>query len=220
MDRNEYCILLAGLKSGLFLLSAVTPFQLQSRSDEELMDQLKLGHADALSVLFDRHYRLVFSVALRILHDRGEAEDLMQDVFLEIYGKVRDFNPVRGSAKTWILQYAYHRSLNRRKYLNLRNFYDSQQGSEMDLLNIPASPNGWNGLTYRDWARVIQKGLETLNEKERKTLDLSCFQGLVLKEIAEHLEEPLPNVRNHYYRGLRKLRDFLQDRSCIRKKPA
>ena len=181
------------------------------------MEQLKLGHQDALSVLFDRHYRLVFSVALKILHDRGEAEDLMQEVFLEIYRKIENFDPTKGTAKTWILQYAYHRSLNRQKYLNLRNFYDGQDGGDIEVWELPQSHSSWNGLTFDEWARVIEKGLGTLNGKERKTLDLAYFQGLELKEIAEHLNEPFANVRNHYYRGLKKLRDFLHDRSALRK---
>ena len=95
------------------------------------MEQLRNGQADALAVLFDRHYKLVFSVALRILHDHGEAEDLMQEVFLEIYRKVESYDPEKGNAKTWILQYAYHRSLNRQKYLSIRNFYDGRQDSDL-----------------------------------------------------------------------------------------
>jgi RNA polymerase sigma-70 factor, ECF subfamily len=196
----------------------VTFFQLQS--DEELMESLKQGHSNALSILFDRHYRLVFSVALRILHDHGEAEDLMQEVFLEIYQKINQFDPSKGSAKTWILQYAYHRSLNRQRYLNLRSFYDGNASAELEQWELPQNWSRWNGLTYHEWSRVIAKGLETLSEKERQTLNLVYFQGFVLKEVAAQLSEPLPNVRNYYYRGLRKLRDFLQERSYLKKKPA
>ena len=184
------------------------------------MESLKQGHSNALSILFDRHYRLVFSVALRILHDHGEAEDLMQEVFLEIYQKINQFDPSKGSAKTWILQYAYHRSLNRQRYLNLRSFYDGNGSVELEQWELPHNWSRWNGLTYHEWSRVIEKGLETLSEKERQTLDLVYFQGFVLKEVAAQLSEPLPNVRNYYYRGLRKLRDFLQERSYLKKKPA
>ena len=198
----------------------VTPYRLQSCTDEELMEQLRVGQTDALAVLFDRHYRLVFSVALRILHDHGEAEDLMQEVFLEIYKKVENYDPDKGNAKTWILQYAYHRSLNRQKYLSVRNFYDGRQDSDLMQWELPQSPNGWNGLSYDDWAQVLEKGMATLSEKEQTTLDLAYFQGLPLKEIAAQIDEPIGNVRNHYYRGLKKLRDFLQERSCLKKKPA
>ena len=97
---------------------------LRKESDEALIDRLKSGNAEALAELFDRYSRVVFSVASRILRDRGEAEDLMQDVFLEIYRDVARFDPVRGSVRTWLLQYAYHRSLNRKKYLQRRGFYE------------------------------------------------------------------------------------------------
>ena len=209
-----------GVRSALPQRVPVTLYRLQSCTDEELMEQLRIGQADALAVLFDRHYRLVFSVALRILHDHGEAEDLMQEVFLEIYKKIEDYDPDKGNAKTWILQYAYHRSLNRQKYLSVRSFYDGRQDSDLAQWELPQSPNGWNGLSYDDWAQVLQKGMSSLSEKERMTLDLADFQGLELKEIAAQINEPLGNVRNHYYRGLKKLRDFLQERSCLKKKPA
>ena len=85
------------------------------------MEQLREGHPDALPSLFNRFYRLVLKIALRILRDPGEAEDVMQEVFFEIFNKAAQFDPAKGSTKTWIVQYAYHRSLSRRQYLSLRN---------------------------------------------------------------------------------------------------
>jgi RNA polymerase sigma-70 factor (ECF subfamily) len=73
-------------------------------SDEGMMEQVRQGHPDALPILFDRFYRLVLKIALRILRDAGEAEDLMQEVFLEIFKKSAQFDPAKGSLKTWILQ--------------------------------------------------------------------------------------------------------------------
>ena len=90
-------------------------------SDEDVMEQLRRGQPDALGILFNSFYRLVLKIALRILRDPAEAEDLMQDVFFEIYNKAAQFDAAKGSPKTWILQDAYHRSLNRRRYLSLRN---------------------------------------------------------------------------------------------------
>lgn len=196
----------------------LTDSHLHTRTDEELMEELKRGRQDALSFLFDRYYRLVFSVALKILHDRGEAEDLMQEVFIEIYRRIEIFNPAKGSAKTWILQYAYHRSLNRRKYLALRNFYDRTEETDLESYEFAHSMSEWNGLTYQEWGQMIEKGLQTLSERERRTLDLTYFQGFQLKDIAVQLGEPLSNVRNHYYRGLKKLRAFLQAHGCLNKK--
>jgi len=179
-------------------------------SDEDVMEQLREGDPNALPILFDRFHRLVLKVALRILRDAGEAEDVMQEIFLEIFKKAGQFDPAKGSAKVWILQYAYHRSLSRRQYLALRNFYDRTQTSEFDVIESQRTEAAWRGLTSQEWARVIQQGLATLNDKQRKTLELVCFQGLLLSEIAERTKESLPNVRHHYYRGLQALRKFLQ----------
>ena len=194
--------------------------KLQKSSDEELMEYLRQGQKDALSILFDRHYRLVFSVAIRIIRDHGEAEDLMQEVFLDVLRKIDQYDPAKGSAKTWILQYAYHRSLNRQKYLNLRNFYDGQEATIPIEWDQSQSSNSWNGLTFPDWASVIEKGMASLTEKERMTINRAYYQGMLLKEIADQLNEPIANVRNHYYRGLKKLRDFLQEQSCFKRKRA
>src|SRR5262247_2142062 len=188
-------------------------------SDEEVMEQLRTGHPDALPVLFDRFHRLVLEVALRILRDPGEAEDVMQEIFLEIFKKASQFDPAKGSAKVWILQYAYHRGLSRRQYLTLRNFYDRTQTCEFDVIESQRAEGSWRGLTFQEWARVIQQGLATLNEKQRKTLEMACFHGLLLSEIAERTKESLPNVRHHYYRGLQSLRKFLQSYSSSEVRP-
>ena len=194
--------------------SATTAFRvpivsMPNLSDEDVIERLRQGHADALPILFDRFYRLVLRIAARILRDPGEAEDLMQDVFLELFNKAAQFDPSRGSAKTWILQYAYHRSLSRRQYLALRNFYDRRQISEREVSESNSGDVSWRGLTFPEWRRVIEQGLATLTQKQRKTLELACFDGLLLSEVAERTKESLPNVRHYYYRWLEGLRRFL-----------
>jgi RNA polymerase sigma-70 factor (ECF subfamily) len=188
----------------------VSILRMPDLSDEDVMERLRKGDPDALPILFDRFCRLVLRIASRILRDAGEAEDVMQEVFLEIFNRAAQFDPAKGSAKTWILQYAYHRSLSRRQYLALRNFYNRRQVGERQFSESCSLDPSWRGLTVQEWRRVIAQGLATLNEKQRKTLELVCFQGLLLSEIAERTKESLPNVRHHYYRGLEGLRKFLQ----------
>ena len=181
-------------------------FHLVDLADEDLLQQLRWGVADALAVLFDRHYRLVFSVAHRILRDSAEAEDLMQDVFLEIYRDADKFDPARGSVKNWILQYANHRSLNRWKYLKLRGYYDERSAGELsDPCHAPS---------FVDCESSIRRSLDQLSENERRVIEQVCFEGFALKEIADRTRESLPNVRNYYYRGLKKLRAVLGVRTA------
>ncbi|MGA8269118.1 MAG: sigma factor, partial [Candidatus Acidiferrales bacterium] len=91
-----------------------------TRSDEDLMLAVQQGDGDAFAVLFDRFNRLVLTVALRILHDAAEAQEVTQNIFFEFYRSARRFDPARGTLKVWLLQFAYHRSINRRNYLLLR----------------------------------------------------------------------------------------------------
>src|SRR5262245_35488399 len=118
-------------------------------SDEDVVERLCQGYSDALPILFDRFYRLVLKIALRILRDPGEAEDVMQDVFFEIFNKAAQFDPAKGSAKTWILQYAYHRSLSRRQYLALRNSYGRHEIGEREVSESNSVVASWRGLTFQ-----------------------------------------------------------------------
>src|SRR5215468_2967035 len=112
---------------------------------------MRSGGRDALGVLFDRYYRLIFDVAKRILRDRGEAEDLMQDVFIEVYRKADLYDSSRGSVKTWLLQYAYHRSFNRRKYLALRSFYNASPAAALVDLELAGERGCHDKITIGEW---------------------------------------------------------------------
>jgi len=180
-------------------------------TDEEIMAHVQAGHDDALTVLFDRYHRLVVSVAFKILRDLGEAEDVTQIVFLEIYKAAAQFDPSRGTTKVWLMQYAYHRSMNRRLYLKRRKFYD-QEGNETTNAGSTedAHPISGGGLLVLQEVRsLVREGLESLNAQQRQTLRLAYFEGLSLREIADRTGESLGNVRHHYYRGLSQLRSFV-----------
>ncbi len=181
--------------------------QLERLSDDELMACLRAGCDDALAVLFDRYHRLVFSIALKIVRDRGEAEDVMQSVFLEIFRAVAQFDPAKGTTKVWMLQYAYHRSISRRQYLNARSFYTLQ--GEEDLANsLPQEDSALGKFAPGELKQLLKEGLATLSRAQRRVIELASFEGLSMKEIAEKTGESLVNVRHHYYRGLQKLRVF------------
>lgn len=183
--------------------------QLRNLSDEALIGELRKGNGDALCVLFDRCHKLVLSIASKMIRDPVEAEDVLQEVFLEIYRAAGKFDPCKGTAKTWILQYAYHRSLNRRRYLKLRECSSLDDLAGFEALSY--SPNGHDELSSKELTFVVRQGLEVLNRDQRETLQLAIFEGLLLKEIAGRKKQSLGNIRHHYYRGLKKLRAFLKD---------
>jgi len=180
-------------------------------TDATLMAHLRSGHNDALAVLFERYHRLILSVAFKILRDSAEAEDVMQSVFLEIYRVAGQFDAAKGTAKVWLLQYAYHRSLNRREYLKLRGFYDRDQarsrpadGAERSTGNVVQGL-----LTFPEARCLVREGLESLNRSQRSVLHMAYFEDMPLKDIAQKTGESLGNVRHHYYRALHRLRALL-----------
>ena len=179
----------------------------RSGDDEELVREFRSGSAQALGVIFDRYYRLVFATAWRVLRDVGEAEDLTQSVFFEISRKASHFDPTKGPLNKWILTLAYHRSLNRRNYLMTRQFYKGH----LDLIG----ENGeelWSTslmLPSQETARLVHECLGLLDPPQRQVLELVFFKELTLKEIAEQTQQTFGNVRNQYYRSLKRLRAHL-----------
>jgi RNA polymerase sigma-70 factor (ECF subfamily) len=190
-------------------LGDVAVGQLERLSDEELFARMRCGSHDALAILFRRYHLMVFRIAKGILRDGGEAEDLTQVVFLELFQAVDKFDPSRGTSKSWIIRYAYHRSLNRKQYLKARAFYGQEQIGNGKGLQPAAEPVATRGLKEVEVKRLVQQSLAMLNEPQRETLKSAFFEGLSMAEIAEQQKETLVNVRHHYYRGLRKMRSFL-----------
>jgi RNA polymerase sigma-70 factor (ECF subfamily) len=182
--------------------------ELKLLTDQQLMVKLKDGLNDSLAVLFERYHRLVFSIALKIVRDRGEAEDVTQIVFLEIYRSVAQFDPAKGNLKVWLLQYAYHRAFNRKQYLNARNYYG--QESIEDLVPFSHLESFTSGrYATGELQRLLQQALGSLGESQKRVIELASYEGLSMKEIADKTGDSLSNVRHHYYRGLQNLRSFI-----------
>ncbi len=172
--------------------------------DEQLISRVAARDANALGDLIDRYSRLVIRIAARILRDYGEAEEVMQEVFLYVYQKAALFDPSKGAGRGWIVQLAYHRAFDRRTYLSRRGFYTGTNVAPLaDTLSGNTDLDREIGLRLS--RAQLEKAFEELPERQRRTLELFYFEGLDLKEISERLGEPLANVRHHYYRGLKKL---------------
>jgi len=182
--------------------------KLKVLSDGELMAHLQAGCNDALAVLFDRYHRLVLSIALKIVRDPGEAEDVVQSVFLEIFRSVAQFDPAKGTTKVWVLQYAYHRAINRRQHLNVRGFYDQTSIDEVEA-HVTKTARTLGGFTTQELKHLLLQGLATLSAAQKKVIELVSYDGLSMQEIANKTGDTLVNVRHHYYRGLQKLRSFI-----------
>jgi RNA polymerase sigma-70 factor (ECF subfamily) len=191
--------------------------KLQEVSDPELVQELISGNDDALAVIVDRYQRLVFSVAFRIVKDEGEAEDVAQTVFMDIFKRAEQFDPARGTLKVWILQYAYSRSINRRHYLEQRQFYSQMEVDEINPLRFCLGSNRLDGLSPAEVSHLVGQAMSSLNTKQQTAINFVYFQGLTLEEAAQKTGETLPAIRHHYYRGLMKLREFISSSQSPKK---
>lgn len=179
-----------------------------SLPDEELLRLAGQGCGECFAVLFHRYCRSVFSLAYRILRDKAETEDVLQDVFLSIYLQQERFDPARGSVRTWILQFAYFKALLRRRYLRIRNFYAQEEAREGKQARAAASFE-LLGMSAAEWTRCVEAGIAALTPRQRQVIELVHFEGYTLQEASEICRESLANTRNLYYRGLRALRGLL-----------
>lgn len=178
-------------------------------SDEVLMARTVDGDKEALGCLFRRYARLVRAVGYKVLRDDSEADDLVQDVFLFIHQKSAVFDGSKSSPRSWIVQMAYHRAIDRRRYLNSRHFY-----AQVDLEDVGNELSGPGSKAARYETSIeevlgrvgLRKVFGVLSEIQRQTLGLHLLDGYTFEEIAVKLEQSRGNVKHHYFRGLEKLR--------------
>jgi RNA polymerase sigma-70 factor (ECF subfamily) len=183
--------------------------ELQTASDNKLLQQLILGNDEAFAVIVDRYQRLIYSVAYRYVKDAGEAEDVAQMVFLDVFRKRGSFDPSKGSLKMWLLQYAYTRSINRYYHLRHRHFYSKLNVEEIMPLDFSTGRAADRWLTATEAARYLAEALACLKPKQRRAIELISIEGMTFQEAAASSGESLPATRHSYYRGMVKLRDVL-----------
>jgi len=171
-------------------------------SDEDLIHYAATGHHDALTILFDRYHRLVFDVALRIVRDPGEAEDVVQNVFLDVFRAMANFDSRKGILKVWLLQYAYHRALHRKRHLVSNHFYRWENLEA--AIELGSGRPLWGELP--EAVRLAEQMLENLKPRQREVVELTYYEGLTAEEIARRLGESPHAVRHHLQRGVAALR--------------
>jgi RNA polymerase sigma-70 factor (ECF subfamily) len=178
-----------------------------------LIQELQQGCSECFSLLFYRYCHMVYSIAWRVLRDRGEAEDIVQDVFLAIHLKRSQYDSERGSVKTWILHAVHFKALTRRRQLKGELHHSIETGLPTDQ-GLSSKLNSDQGNTDRIF--WIERGLALLNDRQRKIIELIHFEGHTLLECSKLLGESLANTRNIYYRGMKLLRKSLLPSSVSR----
>ena len=163
-----------------------------------LVARIRAGDQHAMSELYDRYSKVVYAVALRVLQDAAGAEDVLQDVFLQLWRNPDAFDASRGSLAAWLAVIARHRSIDRLR----------KRRPETDIEDcVIASGPDLRDETER--ALLIEKvrgALEAMSPEQRQAMELAFFQGLTHTEIAEKTGEPLGTIKTRIRSGLQQLR--------------
>jgi len=182
---------------------------LNEHSDECVVALFLSGKQDALTVLFDRYSRLVFSIAVRIVKDASEAEDVVQTVFLDCIQAMANFNSEKGTFKVWLLQYAYHRALHRKRHLEANRFY-----SWVGLESVNSASPAPLASEVIERAQLLYSLLEKTTAQRRMILELTYCEGLTANEVSIRLGLPANVVRHELYRALAELRKLIAQ-ECV-----
>ena len=168
-----------------------------SRQAASLIRRLTLGDHQALGEFYDLYAGLVNGLAIRILRDRTEAEDVVQEVFVQVWRQAARFDPSRGSPEAWICTMARTRALDR-----LRRRTSRREEPEEAAPGSTEAPK-------TEEALAVRKAMDALSADQRKALELAYYEGLTQSEIAERLGEPLGTIKTRIRTAMIRLRDVL-----------
>jgi RNA polymerase sigma-70 factor (ECF subfamily) len=175
----------------------------------DLMAGVAAGDASALSALYDHHAAGVLGICLRILRDRAEAEEVLGDVFLEVWRRKERYDPSRGGVAAYLVTLARARALDRLRARARRLV--REVGAAEDLAGAMATdPSPLEGAVARETRRQVLQAMEALSPEQRRTLELTFFDGLSHREVAAALGEPLGTIKARIRRGMLHLKERLQ----------
>jgi RNA polymerase sigma-70 factor, ECF subfamily len=180
-----------------------------SASAVHLIQRVANRDRDAFSQLYDRFSTLVFTLAVRMLKVHSDAEDLLQQVFVQVWRQAKNYSAERGSPEAWIINIARSRAIDK-----IRS--NRTMGRSFVLSGDPArAQSGENAETSMAESEVrmaMNKALANLPQVQRKVLELAYFDGLTQTEIVERLREPLGTITSKMRSGIQRLREIVSPR--------
>jgi RNA polymerase sigma-70 factor, ECF subfamily len=196
--------------TGLRLFQVVSDPALQERQrDDALLRRIGNGDRNAFSEFYDLYASLLFSIAVKILNDPKEAEDVLQEVFVQIWEKAGTFDPRLGKPAGWATTLARNKAIDRLRASHRRSRLIDDATAEL----APAagdSPGANEAVFGREKSGLIRSAVAGLPVDQRQAIELAFFGGLTQNEISDRLREPLGTIKARIRRGMLKLRDQLE----------
>jgi RNA polymerase sigma-70 factor (ECF subfamily) len=179
--------------------------------DETLIRLIAQSHEQALAQLYDRYNRLIFSLALAIVNDRGTAEEITLDVFLRVWQKASTYRAEQAKVTTWLTHIARHHSIDvlRRRAARLDQSALHWEDAISNIESSQPDPQESAELSLR--RERIQTALAQLPDEQKQALILAYFGGYTQSQIAELLRQPLGTIKTRLRLAMHKLREFLNN---------
>ena len=186
------------------------------RNEEDLMLMMRIVKRDesALSTLYDRYSGLVYTMVLRMVKTTDEAEDLVQEVFMQVWNKAGMFAGTKGSVYTWIVTIARRKAIDKLRSSQRANKASSLDNDEI-LFELPDAAFASNPLyatISSEYEEIMRSGLALLSSDQRTIIEMSYYEGYTQQQIAERFGIPLGTVKTRMRQGLIRLKDFLRKR--------
>jgi RNA polymerase sigma-70 factor (ECF subfamily) len=174
-----------------------------TRVDIALLDRIVARDEQAVAELYDRHHRLLFGLILRVLHDRSEAEEVLQEVFVLVWTRAETYNVALGSPAAWLVRIARNRAIDRLRAnaVRLRAVESAPPPAQA------ASPESRAALSEQQ--RAVARALDSLPQDQRALIEQAYFLGLTQSELAERFNLPLGTVKTRIRTGMIALREQL-----------
>ena len=177
-------------------------------TDAELLRRIAAGDAEAFGQLYDRTSRVLFSMARQILRNDAAAEDLLQDVYVQVWDRAGSFDESLGRPITWLITLTRNRAVDRLR--SSQRFERMIEAAQLESALTSAGNAAVEPEMDGDQRRVIRAALNGLSAEQRQALDMAFFGGLTQSEIAEELKVPLGTVKARIRRGMLQMRDALK----------
>jgi RNA polymerase sigma-70 factor, ECF subfamily len=176
------------------------------RSDEDLIVAIQQRDVRALEQLYDRHRVLAYSLALRMLGNSGDAEDVLQEAFINVWRAAGSYRAERSSGRSWLLSIVHHRSIDKLRGRQSR----LQPASLEDGMDAADDTDVWRQVAQNLTGEDVRWALDSLPVEQRETIELAYFRGYTHTQISEMMAVPLGTVKGRMRIGLQKLKALLE----------
>jgi RNA polymerase sigma-70 factor (ECF subfamily) len=176
----------------------------------ELLKRIGCGDRSSFEELHDRLSGILFSAALKILGDQREAEDVLQDVFIQIWDKAKLYDFARGKPLTWGMTLTRNKAIDRLRLTQRRFRLRDQIEREMEISSQSSRRSSNNNIIDSlEKNRIIRSAISQLSKEQREAIELAFFSGMTQNEIAEELRQPLGTVKARVRSGMMRLKEII-----------